>query len=71
MKENTEVFDDCLVVQYSDLKASFSTSFFLLFCNIIIIAVYSLFLKKFFWRQLSTRKLQTVNRYVQLDSRKY
>lgn len=45
MKENTEVFDDCLVVQYSDLKASFSTSFFLLFCNIIIIAVYSLFLK--------------------------
>ena len=45
MKENTEVFDDCLVVQYLDLKAFFSTSFFLLFCNIIIIAVYSLFLK--------------------------
>ena len=45
MKENREVFDDCLVVQYSDLKASFSTSFFLLFCNIVIIAVYSLFLK--------------------------
>ena len=44
MKENTEVFDDCLVVQYLDLKAFFSTSFFLLFCDIIIIAMFILYI---------------------------